>query len=83
MLKHERQNQILAMLQDKGSILVSDIWEQLGCSDQTIRRDLQEMDQAGKLKRIHDGAYLPEPEDRGVPIRLRELLIPEEKEHIA
>jgi len=41
------------------------------------------MDQAGKLKRIHDGAYLPEPEDRGVPIRLRELLIPEEKEHIA
>lgn len=47
MLKIDRQNYILEMLQEKGSILVTDACEALQCSDQTIRRDLQEMEEKG------------------------------------
>lgn len=82
MLKIDRQNIILEMLTEKGSILVSEACEALQCSDQTIRRDLQEMEEKGQLKRIHGGAYLSVDEDKSVPVQLRELLIPEEKERI-
>lgn len=83
MLKIDRQRFIEEALLKNGSILVTDACSLLNCSDQTIRRDLQEMEESGKLKRIHGGAYLPTVDDKGVPIQLRAHLIPKEKEHIA
>lgn len=71
------------LLYDNGSILVSDVCELLNCSDQTIRRDLQELEEKGKLKRIHGGAFIPTAEDRGVPVQLRAKLIVKEKMHMA
>ena len=82
MLKIDRQNYILEMLQEKGSILVTDACEALQCSDQTIRRDLQEMEEKGQLVRTYGGAYLSLDEDKSAPIQLREQLIPKEKERI-
>ena len=82
MLKIDRQNYILEMLQEKGSILVTDACEALQCSDQTIRRDLQEMEEKGQLVRTYGGAYLSQDEDKSAPIQLREQLIPKEKERI-
>ena len=68
MLKIDRQNYILEMLQEKGSILVTDACEALQCSDQTIRRDLQEMEEKGLLHKIaseNDGrvTYITVTED--------------------
>lgn len=82
MLKIDRQNYILEMLQEKGSILVTDACEALQCSDQTIRRDLQEMEEKGQLVRTYGGAYLSLDEDKSAPIQLREQLIPKDKERI-
>ncbi len=83
MLKFDRQHAIEEMLKENGSILVTDVCARLNCSDQTIRRDLQELESKGQIIRVHGGAYLPTSEDKGAPIQLRVLLIPKEKEVIA
>ncbi len=83
MLKIERQKRIEENLRTYGSILISTMSQQLNCSEETIRRDLKEMESANKLKRIHGGAYLPDADDKGVPIYLRETFLPEEKRKLA
>lgn len=83
MLKIDRHQYIEKMLLSKGSVLISVLSEELSCSEETIRRDLKEMEMDGKLRRIHGGAYRPETFDRGVPSNLRETLFTEEKNRIA
>ena len=83
MIKHERQLKIEEQLKKNGSILVSSLSEYLDCSEETIRRDLREMENAGKLIRIYGGAYLPEKHDKGVPFELREVLFEKEKADMA
>lgn len=83
MLKISRHNFINQELQKNGSVLISDLCQQLNCSTETIRRDLKELEAAGKLRRIYGGAYLPETYDKGVPITLRETFFPYEKQHMA
>lgn len=83
MLKIQRQHYIEEELHRTGSIIISEISAALSCSEETIRRDLKEMEGKGQLKRIHGGAFLPDTEDKGAPARLRELCIPETKKTIA
>lgn len=56
MLKNERFEKILEMLETEGIVTVKDIMNKLGVSDMTIRRDLSELDKLKKIKRIHGGA---------------------------
>lgn len=56
MLKNERFEKILEMLESEGIVTVKDIMNKLGVSDMTIRRDLSELDKLKKIKRIHGGA---------------------------
>lgn len=83
MLKLERKRIIENELKKSGSILISDISILAGCSEETIRRDLKEMEKDGKLKRVHGGAFLPETDDKGIPIKLREKYLPKEKQMLA
>ena len=83
MLKIDRFETIMRLLHENGSLLVSDACEILGCSDQTIRRDFQELEEQGKLKRIHGGAFIPSVDDAGVPAKVRAKLIVTEKTHMA
>ena len=83
MLKLERQLFIEKELHEKGSVLVSELSKVLDCSEETIRRDIKEMEAAGKLNKIHGGAYLPDKYDKGVPIELRESFFASEKEQMA
>lgn len=83
MLKLERQNTIEKELREKGSVLVSQLSKLLACSEETVRRDIKEMESAGKLNKIHGGAYLPDKYDKGVPIELRETFFENEKEQLA
>ena len=71
MLKIERQNLIDQELRKAGYVLVPGLSEMLCCSEETVRRDLREMEMAGKLVRTHGGAYLVEKYDKGYPIELR------------
>ena len=52
----QRQSQIVEILQQKGRILIPDMCKMFGISDMTARRDLNEMDRLGLLRRVHGGA---------------------------
>ncbi len=52
----ERQSQIVSMVQDKGRIKIEDISEKFEVSTMTARRDLNELDRQGFLRRVHGGA---------------------------
>lgn len=83
MLKIERQKYIEEFIQKTGSIIISDISTQLNCSEETIRRDLKELENKGVLKRTHGGAFLTDYEDKTIPSNLRNLYIPKEKDEIS
>lgn len=83
MLKIERQNLIDKELQKAGYVLVPDLSEMLSCSEETVRRDLREMEAGGKLVRTHGGAYLVEKYDKGYPIELRKSYLQQTKVRMA
>ena len=56
MFAEERQSKIVQMVEKGKSIKVIDLAVQFGVSESTIRRDLQEMEEAKLLKRTHGGA---------------------------
>ena len=59
MLKMERQAYILHQVNLHNKILSADISEQISVSDDTIRRDLQELAKDGKIIKVHGGALSP------------------------
>ncbi len=56
MLSEERQKIILEMLESKGSVEGTELMAALDASESTIRRDLNAMDEAGLLIKVHGGA---------------------------
>lgn len=56
MLGEERQNAILAMVNDKKSVTVQELMKLLDISESTIRRDLNLLDREGQLVKVHGGA---------------------------
>ncbi len=61
MLIQERHQAILNLLEDQGSVTVTDLVNRYKCSEMTIRRDLDILEQQGYLRRVHGGAMT----DRG------------------
>ncbi|WP_424830798.1 DeoR/GlpR family DNA-binding transcription regulator [Ruegeria sp.] len=53
-----RQSDILEIAGTEGRVAVDDLAERFGVTVQTIRRDLSELSDAGKLDRVHGGAVL-------------------------
>ena len=56
MLKEERQQIILQILNDEHKVIASDLSKRLSVSEDTIRRDLKELDNQDLIKRVHSGA---------------------------
>lgn len=56
LLKGERQQRILAALAESGRVVATDLQAALGVSAYTVRRDLDELADAGRLQRVHGGA---------------------------
>jgi DeoR/GlpR family transcriptional regulator of sugar metabolism len=56
MLKKERQAYILHNVNLHNRLLVGDLSESIQVSEDTIRRDLQELSEEGKLIKVHGGA---------------------------
>lgn len=56
MLAKQRHDYILNQLTVQGSVLVTQLTEQLNASTATIRRDLQLLEDKGYLNRVHGGA---------------------------
>ncbi len=58
MIPAERRARIVESLQQRRSVRVSVLSEELGVSEMTIRRDLERLEQEGMLSRMHGGAIL-------------------------
>ena len=56
MLADKRHSLILDIVNAAGSATVVDLAAQLGISESTIRRDLEKLDEAGRLSKVHGGA---------------------------
>ena len=59
MFGSQRRREILQVLSRDGVVRVVALSRELGCSEATLRRDLQEMDRDGLLRRTHGGALAP------------------------
>lgn len=71
MFTDQRQAQILRFVESKESCTVPELSEKLGVSPSTIRRDLEEMEEKGLLRRTHGGAIRSEP---GRPVGMKFFL---------
>lgn len=56
LLKEERQQKILEILNEEQKVIASDLSQRLSVSEDTIRRDLKELDNKGLIRRVHSGA---------------------------
>lgn len=82
MTKEDRQNAILEQLLVQESVLVSDLATSLDVSLVTIRKDLTELERAGKLYRSHGKAILINPFTNNRSVNEKEKLNAEEKQLI-
>lgn len=80
MFNSQRQEEILKILVERGSITVEELSKSLKVSPSTIRRDLEEMEGKGLLRRTHGGAIRERKERvRGMKIFLDTVNIEEIK----
>jgi DeoR/GlpR family transcriptional regulator of sugar metabolism len=56
MLKEERQRKILDLVERDGHVVATQLQDVLSVSGYTVRRDLDELAEAGRLQRVHGGA---------------------------
>ena len=55
-LAEERRQAIVEAVEQDGRVLAAELAQRLGTSEDTIRRDLRDLDAAGLLRRVHGGA---------------------------
>lgn len=83
MLVAERYEKIVQLVNERGSIRVTELSELCSVTEETIRRDLDRLEQAGRLKRSHGGAVSVKEAQLEVPYFEREVTRSEEKKRIA
>ncbi|UUZ80088.1 DeoR/GlpR family DNA-binding transcription regulator [Paenibacillus sp. P26] len=84
MLVAERWHKIVQLVNERGSIRVTELSDIFQVTEETIRRDLDKLESEGKLQRSHGGAVSLRPEQQQeVPYRERETMNAEQKRSIA
>lgn len=71
LLKIERQETIHGLIDERGKVTVAELSGRFAVSEATIRRDLEELDELGILRRIHGGAVRTERAVREPPMMQR------------
>lgn len=59
MIPEERQQRLASLVHESGSMSVRDLAERVDVSEATVRRDLEHLSKAGRLKRVRGGACSP------------------------
>jgi len=63
MLMAQRQDQIVALLRDKGAAELDELASRLSVSASTVRRDLEALERKGLVERTHGGAVYRGPDN--------------------
>lgn len=71
MLALERRNQILEKLQEEKRVVVSELSQIYGVSEETIRRDLDKLDKDGLAIKSYGGAVINENSSIDMPFNVR------------
>lgn len=83
MLAIERRNAILSKLVLEGKVLVSDLSKEFGVTEETIRRDLEKLDNDGLVHKTYGGAVKADNINLDLPFQVRKQKNVEGKQHIA
>lgn len=83
MLVQERYDKIVQLVNERGSIRVTELSELCQVTEETIRRDLDRLEQAGRLRRSHGGAVSVKDQQPEIPYFEREITHADEKRRIA
>lgn len=82
MVDRPRHVHILDILREESAALVRDLAKRINVSESTIRRDLDELEAQGWVRRIHGGAILETQSQIEPPFQLRQISHKEEKDLI-
>lgn len=83
MLAITRKNKIKEIITEKKSATVAELAKLFNITEETIRRDLSQLESEGFLKRIYGGAYIEDIVQSDLDVRLREKIMVKDKEIIA
>lgn len=83
MLAIERRNVILSKLVMDGKVLVSDLAKEFEVTEETIRRDLEKLDQDGLVHKTYGGAVKTDNINLDLPFHVRKKTNVEAKQKIA
>jgi DeoR/GlpR family transcriptional regulator of sugar metabolism len=83
MLAVERKHKILDLILRDRKVVVTELSQQFGVTEETVRRDLNKLEQDGLLSRTHGGAVARKGETEDLPYGTRHLINTEAKRNIA
>lgn len=83
MLAIERRNAILAKLNTEGKVIVADLSKEFDVTEETIRRDLEKLDNDGLAKKTYGGAVINKTLNNDLPFNVRKRTNVELKQQIA
>lgn len=83
MLAAERRNEILELLKDEGRVIVAELSKKYDVTEETIRRDLEKLEQDGVAERTYGGAVVKPSEKEELPFLVRKRANVEAKKEIA
>ena len=83
MLAIERRNAILAKLSAEGKVIVADLSREFDVTEETIRRDLEKLDNDGLAKKTYGGAVANEKLNTDLPFNVRKRTNVAQKQLVA
>lgn len=63
LLPSDRRHIIADLIRDRGGVRGSELVDLLGVTDETVRRDMSQLERTGVRQRNHGGASAPRPHD--------------------
>lgn len=83
MLALERRREILARLENKGKVIVSELAKDFDVTEETIRRDLEKLDKEGLVSKTYGGAVSKHDAALDLPYKVRVSVNVAEKQKIS
>lgn len=83
MLRITRKSKIKEMVLEKKSVTVSELSKLFSVTEETVRRDLKELEAEGILTRTYGGAFIQDGVQNEIDVNIRETLFVTNKEKIA